>query len=121
MCIWVMAYGNVPREIPGPQPLAILTSALSPLPSIRQATPMVPAPKCKDQNHNSNVCPNLWFERRCGIVEDGAEKKDGKVKCGKVMVQEKLTLHKIEGEIMECPADDAESTNIVVKCELGCA
>lgn len=114
------AYGNAPREIPSPQPLAILTSALSPLSSIRQATPMVPTPKCKDQNRNSNVCPNLWFECRCGVVKDCTEKKDGKVECGEVVVQEELTLHKIEGEIMERPADDAKSANIVVKCELGC-
>lgn len=113
-------YGNVPREIPSPQPLSILTGALSPLSSIRQTTPMIPTPKCKNQNRDSNVCPNFWPERRCGVVKDGAEKKNCKIECGEIVVQEELALHEVEWEVMECPTNDAESANVVIECELGC-
>lgn len=81
---------------------------------------MIPTPKCKNQNRDSNVHPNLRPEGRCGVIKDGTEKKNGKVECGEIVVQEELALHEVEGEVMECPTNDAESANIIVECELGC-
>ena len=53
-------------------------------------------------------------ETGSGEVIDLAESHDSKVQRGEVMVQEKLSLHQVEGEIMEGPAQYC-SANLVVK------
>lgn len=43
-----------------------------------------------------------------------AKSDDGKVECREVMMQEKLSLHEEEGEVVESPAQN-RSTNLIIK------
>ena len=58
-------------------------------------------------------------DTRCGKVEELAHGDDGKVKSWKVVVQKQLSLHEVEGEVMERPAEDA-CPDLVVEASKGC-
>lgn len=77
-------------------------------------------PDRQDEHHRRDLRSRPWPESRGDQVEYGAEGQHGEVQGGEVVMQEELTLHEEEGEVVERPANDQERADFVVICELGC-
>jgi len=82
---------------------------------------MAPGPYDQDENDTSDLDPSSRSKARGGEVEDSAKGEDRKPKRGEVVVQEELTLHEEEGEVVQRPSDDEERADFVVKGCLGCS
>lgn len=76
----------------------------------------------KEQNGAESVENNLVLDERnpsSHKVKDLAEGNDGEVQGREVMMQEELTLHKVEGEIMKSPSEDRGSDFVIKAFEDG--
>lgn len=66
-------------------------------------------PKVQNRNdgqHASNLQSRAWPDRGRDEVEDAAQQEDCKVQCGEVMMEEELSPHEEEGEVVEGPANE---------------
>lgn len=77
-------------------------------------------PDRQDEHHSRNLRPCPWSQSRGDQVEYGTEGQHGEVQGGEVVMQEELSLHEEEGEVVQSPADDQERADFVVVREFGC-
>jgi hypothetical protein len=111
---------SLPREIPCPEPLGPFTLAPRPLARIGQRRKVAPAPDDQDQNDRSNLDTCSRSDSRGDEIKHRAKAQHRKPEGGEVMVQEELSLHEEEREVMEGPGNHEESANLVVECSLSC-
>lgn len=58
------------------------------------------------------VCGINWFDIE-DKFEKGAGNEGGREVCGEVMMEEELSTHEIEREVVSCPAEEEEAGRIV--------
>lgn len=109
-----------PREIPRLQILARLALPLRPRLPIRQRTKVPKRVQHHQDEHHRDLHPPRRLEVLGEQVKDRAEAEDGKVEGGEVVVEEELTLHEVEGEVVECPGGDEEAADLVVGLHRSC-
>lgn len=104
----------LPVEIPMRQVLGIDTLLLGPFTRISQRAKLAETVQHKDHVHGRDLDPSRLPKVSRKQVKDGARAQDSKVQGGKVVVEEELTLHEEEGEVVHCPADDEEAADFIV-------
>lgn len=98
-----------------PSPLCLLTQGLRQRTAVREVAELREAPKCKEQDGAGGDGPRPGLEPRRESFEGDGEEEDGEVEGWKVMVQEELTLHKVEGEVVQSPGHEEEAEVRVVR------
>ena len=111
-------------EIPSAEKLDSLAFSLGPRVTVgqRRVQPEDDHRQAKEQNGAYSVKNDFVLDERnpgCHEVKDLAEGNNGEVQCREVMMQEELTLHKVEREIMESPSKNRGSNLIVKSLEDG--
>ena len=91
----------ITREIPSLQPLGLLTLLPRPRVPIRQRTQVVEIPNGQNNEHSCNLQPDPRPHGRGEEIKHRTRQQDSKVECWEVVVQEKLTLHQEEGEVVQ--------------------
>jgi hypothetical protein len=91
---------NVPVKVPVRQVLCVDTLLLRPLSSIRQRAKLAETVQHKEHIHRRNLNPPYLSQVPRKQVKHGARAEDSKVQGGKVVVEEELSLHQEEGEVV---------------------
>lgn len=115
---------GVAVEVPSGEKLDPLAFSLGPRVTVGQwgEEPEDDHGQGKEQNGTESVKDDLVLDERdpgCREVKDLAECNNGKVQGWEIMMQEELTLHKIEGEIVKSPSKNRGSNLIVETLENG--
>jgi hypothetical protein len=71
-------------------------------------------PHGNNEYYPSNLQPYAWLEFGCRGIKHCASHENGKVECREVMMQEELSRHKEERQIMKRPAGREESAKLIV-------
>lgn len=101
-------------------PLRTLALTPSPDSGIRQGTQVIPSSDSSQDEDGCDLKTDSRSKERSGEVERDGSQEEGEVEGWEVVVQEKLTLHDEEGEVVKEPAEGEESTDSVVEDDLGC-
>lgn len=105
-------FGKVclPRKIPSLKQFGFRAFGLRPGASISKSAVMLEIPDRNDDENSGNLQSNAGPKGWCQQVKHGTREKDRKIESWEIMMQEKLTAHQEEWEIMKCPANKEEST-----------
>jgi len=98
--------------------LCTLTLPSSPHTSVSQGTEVVPSSNCAENEDSRDLKANSRSKERSQEVERNGGEEKGEVEGGEVVVEEELSLHDEEGEVVEEPSDGEESTESIVENDL---
>lgn len=101
-------------KVPSLQPLMLHTSIPCPRSSIRQWHEMHIVQHRNGQKPSNDLESIFGFQTPGENVKHRAEEENGEIESREIMMQEKLSGHQVEGEVMESPAHKEESTEFVV-------
>ena len=89
-----------PGEVPRRQPLRLLTLTPRPLSTVCQGTQVDIVPNGNDDENSCDLQTNPRLQVGRDEIEDTAGKENSEIECGEVVVQEQLTTHEEEGEVV---------------------
>ena len=72
------------------------------------------SPDRQSHDHGGNLDPSAGRQRRGDEIKDRRKCEDRVPEGWEVMVEEQLTAHEIEREVMQCPTHDEETSHLVV-------
>lgn len=102
---------SVAIPIPGVEKLDLFASGLGPWVAIGKWGVESESDNAKRQEDDSTELTDEWtfseanaLDTSGNVVVDLAKCDDSKVESGEVVMQEQLTLHQVEWEVVECPS-----------------
>ena len=100
---------DIPREVPSLKPLGTPTFRLRPRIAVHERTEVHVVPDRNDQQGSSYLQAHSGTEGRRDKVKDTTRQQNGEVQRREVVMQEKLAIHEIERQIVQCPANEQEA------------
>lgn len=80
---------------------------------------MLECPQSKDEDDCRHLNPELRSQGRSCQIKDAREEENGEVQSWEVVMQEELSLHDEEWDVVHDPAEEEEATKAVVELHGG--
>lgn len=112
-------YPHAPREVPGLQPLGVVTFGLRPWIAIYKRTKIRIVPYGYDDQQSCDLKAYPGTKGGSNEIEHRTGQQDGEVERREVVMQEELPAHQVEREVVQAPADEEESAQGVVFNDFG--